>query len=90
MKTTIENVMLVEKWNRKVEVFPKYLMGEVLPYLETLHSTSKFVFTFVQRKPFGMTQQITRVDTEFRRLLDYYGEHYNSSSYNMVSNTICI
>jgi hypothetical protein len=39
--------MLVEKWNDRVDVTLKYLMGEVLPYLEALHSTSDFVFTFM-------------------------------------------
>jgi hypothetical protein len=47
MRSLIENVMLVEKWNQRVEVSLKYLMGEVLPYLEAFHSTSEFVFTFV-------------------------------------------
>jgi hypothetical protein len=47
MKSPIENVMLVEKWNGKVDVFLKYIMGEVLTYLEAFHSTSDFVFTFV-------------------------------------------
>jgi hypothetical protein len=46
--------MLVEKWICRVKVFPKYLMGEVLHYLEVLHSIGEFVFTFVQCKPFGM------------------------------------
>jgi hypothetical protein len=45
MKTPIENVVLVEKWNHRVKIFSKYPMGEVLPYLETLHSTSKSMFT---------------------------------------------
>jgi hypothetical protein len=39
--------MLVGKWNGRVDIYPKYLMGEVLPYLEALHSTCNFVFTFV-------------------------------------------
>jgi hypothetical protein len=78
--------MLVEKWNGKVDVFPKYLMGEVLPYLEAFHSTGNFVFTFVQCKPFGMTWQITRVNIEFRWLLDSCVKHYNYSSCNMVLN----
>jgi hypothetical protein len=39
--------MLVEKWNHMVKVFPKYLMGEVLPYLEALHSKGESMFTFV-------------------------------------------
>ncbi len=42
--------MLVEKWNGRVDVFLKYLMGEVLTYLEAFHSTSDSMFTFVQRK----------------------------------------
>jgi hypothetical protein len=75
MRSPIENVMLVEKWNLRVEVSLKYLMGEVLPYLKALHSTCKSVFTFVQRKPFGTTRQITRVDIEFQRLLDSCGNH---------------
>jgi len=54
MKSPIENVMLVEKWNGKVDVSPKYLMGEIPPYLVALHSIGEFVFTFVQCKPFGM------------------------------------
>jgi hypothetical protein len=54
MKSPIENVMLVEKWNGKVDVSPKYLMGEVFPYLEAFHSTSDSVFTFVEHKPFGV------------------------------------
>jgi hypothetical protein len=28
MKNLINNVVLVEKWNSRVEVCPKYLMGE--------------------------------------------------------------
>jgi hypothetical protein len=48
--------MLVEKWNRKIKVSLKYLMGELLPYLEALHSIGELVFTFVKCKPFGMTQ----------------------------------
>jgi hypothetical protein len=55
MKNPIENVMLIEKWNGKVDVFSKYLMGEVLPYLEAFHSTSGYVFTFVQCKHFCVT-----------------------------------
>jgi hypothetical protein len=56
MRSPIENVVLVEKWNGRVDVSPKYLMGgEVLPYLEVLHSTCNVMFTFVQHKPFGMT-----------------------------------
>jgi hypothetical protein len=47
MRSPIENVMLVEKWNRRIEVSLKYLMGEILPYLKALHSTSEFVFAFV-------------------------------------------
>jgi hypothetical protein len=47
MRSPIKNVMLVEKWNRRVNFFLKYLMGEILPYLEALHSTCKSVFTFV-------------------------------------------
>jgi hypothetical protein len=54
MQNPIENVMLVEKWNGRVS--PKYLMGEVLPYLEAFHSTNNFVFTFVEHKPFGAIQ----------------------------------
>ncbi len=65
MKSPINNVMLVEKWNGRVDVFPKYLMGEVLTYLEAFHSTSDSMFTFVWHKPFGRTQQITKVDIEF-------------------------
>jgi hypothetical protein len=42
--------MLVEKWNGRVYVFLKYLMGEVLTYLGAFHSTSDSMFTFVQRK----------------------------------------
>jgi hypothetical protein len=51
MRSPIENVMLVEKWNCRVEIFLKYMMGEVLPYLEVLHSIGKYVFTFVKCKP---------------------------------------
>ncbi len=47
MRNPIENVMLVEKWNGRVEVFLKYIMGEVLTYLEAFHSTSDFMFSFV-------------------------------------------
>ncbi len=47
MRNPIENVMLVEKWNGRVDVFLKYIMGEVLTYLEAFHSTSDFMFTFV-------------------------------------------
>jgi hypothetical protein len=47
MKNTIKNVMLVEKWNGRVDVSLKYLMGEVLHYLEAFHSTCDYVFTFV-------------------------------------------
>jgi hypothetical protein len=47
MKSPIENVMLVEKWNPRVEDPPKYMMGEVLPYLKALHSTCESTFTFV-------------------------------------------
>jgi len=65
MKNLIENVMLVEKWNGRVDVFPKYLMGEVLPYLEAFHSISNFRFTFVEHKPFGVMHQIISVNTEF-------------------------
>jgi hypothetical protein len=65
MRSPIENVMLVEKCNGRVDIFPKYLMGEVLIYLEAFHSTSDFVFTFVQHRPFGTTWQITRANTKF-------------------------
>jgi len=65
MKSPIKNVMLVAKWNGGVDVFMKYLMGEVFTYLDTFHSTSDSVFTFVQHKPFGTTWQITREDIEF-------------------------
>jgi hypothetical protein len=47
MRIPIENVILIEKWNGRVDVSVKYLMKEVLPYLEVLHSTCNFVFTFV-------------------------------------------
>jgi hypothetical protein len=57
--------MLVEKWNCKVKVFSKCLMGEVLPYLEAFHSIGEFVFTFVQRNLVGTMWHINRVDTEF-------------------------
>jgi hypothetical protein len=30
MRSPINNVMLVEKWNCGVEVCPKYLMGEIV------------------------------------------------------------
>ncbi len=78
--------MLIEKWNCKVKIFLKYLMGEVLPYLEAFHLIGESMFTFVQHKPFGMTQWITRADIEFQRLLDSYDDHCNFSYYNMVSN----
>jgi hypothetical protein len=65
MRGPIGNVMLVEKWNGRVDVFLKYLMGEVLTYLEAFHSISDFEFTFVQHKPFGTMRQIIKVDTEF-------------------------
>jgi len=54
MRSSIENVMLVEKWNGRVDISSKYMMGEVLPYLEALHSIGSSMFTFVQHKPFGM------------------------------------
>ncbi len=57
--------MLVEKWNGRVDVFPKYLMGEVLTYLVAFYSTNDFEFTFVQHKPFGTMWHITRVNTKF-------------------------
>ncbi len=45
MKGPIKNVMLVEKWNDRVDVFPKYLMGEILHYLvQALHSIGGFKF----------------------------------------------
>jgi hypothetical protein len=48
MRSPIENVMLVEKWNGRVYIFPKYLMGgEVVPYLEALHSIGDSMFSFV-------------------------------------------
>jgi hypothetical protein len=50
LRSPIDNVMLVEKWNGRVYVFLKYLMGEVLTYLEAFHSTSDSMFTFVQCK----------------------------------------
>jgi hypothetical protein len=55
MKNPTKNVMLVEKWNRKAQIFLKYLMGEVFPYLEAFHLTGESMFTFVQHKPFGTT-----------------------------------
>jgi hypothetical protein len=27
MRSPIDNVMLLEKWNRRVEIFSKYMMG---------------------------------------------------------------
>jgi hypothetical protein len=48
MRRPIENVMFVEKWNGKVYVSPKYLMGEILSYLAAFHSIGDFVFTFLQ------------------------------------------
>ncbi len=47
MKKLIENVMLVEKWNCRVKVSLKYLMGEVFPYLKALHFIGEFEFTIV-------------------------------------------
>jgi hypothetical protein len=34
LRSPINIVILVEKWNGRVDVFLKYLMGEVLTYLE--------------------------------------------------------
>jgi hypothetical protein len=65
MKSPTKNVMLVEKWNGRVDVSLKYLMGEVLPYLEAFHSPNDSVFTFVEHKPFGAMQQIINSDTKF-------------------------
>jgi hypothetical protein len=53
MRSPIENVMLVEKWNGKVDISLKYLMSEILPYLVALHSIGESMFTLVQCKPFG-------------------------------------
>jgi hypothetical protein len=47
MNSPIENVMLVENWNGRVDVSLKYLMGEVFPYLEALYSIGDSMFTFV-------------------------------------------
>jgi hypothetical protein len=66
MKSPIKNVMLVEKWNGRVDVFVKYLKGEILPYLEALHSIRGFVFTFVQHKPFGVMGQIIKANIKFQ------------------------
>jgi hypothetical protein len=42
MRRLIKNVMFVEKWNGRVYVSPKYLMGEILSYLVTFHSIGNF------------------------------------------------
>jgi hypothetical protein len=47
MKSLIKNVMLVEKWNHRVEISLKYMICEILPYLEAFHSIGESVFTFV-------------------------------------------
>jgi hypothetical protein len=86
MRSPIDNVMLVEKWNCRVKVFLKYLLGEVFPYLEAFHSICEYVYTFVSSNPFGTTRQIAMVDIEFQRLLNPCNNHCNFSFRNMRSN----
>jgi hypothetical protein len=47
MINTIDNVMIIEKWNCYVKVFPNYLMGVVFMYLEALHSIGEYMFRVV-------------------------------------------
>ncbi len=70
MWNPINNILLVEKWNGRVEVLPNYLIIVVLLYLEALHSFGESVSTFVEHNPFGMMLHITIADTEFRKLLE--------------------
>jgi hypothetical protein len=46
MQNQINNVLLVEKWNGRVEVFLNYLIVVVFLYLEAFHSFREFVCTF--------------------------------------------
>jgi hypothetical protein len=85
MRSPIDNVMLVEKWNCRVECFSNTWWGEVLPYLEPLHSTSEFVFTFVKRNLLEIHDK-TCGKYKFSRLLDHCSDHGNSSFYNMRPN----
>ncbi len=46
MRNPINNVLLIEKWNGRIEFSSNYLIIVVLPYLEAFHSSREFVSTF--------------------------------------------
>jgi hypothetical protein len=58
MISLIHNVMLVEKWNGRVDICLKYLMGEFGGFF--IPQATSWC------KPFNMMQQIIRADIEFR------------------------
>jgi hypothetical protein len=70
MWNLINNVLLVEKWNGRVEVLLNYLIIVVFLYLEALHYFGKFVSTFVEHNPFGRMPHIIVADIKFRKLLE--------------------
>jgi hypothetical protein len=83
MRSPIDNVTLVEKWNRRVEVFSKYLMWGSPPLLGII-SFHKWVRVYIGGTQFFWYDMIEHVaNTKFQRHLNPYSDHGNSSFYNM-------
>jgi hypothetical protein len=83
MRSPIDNVMLVEKWNCRVEVFLKYMTGGSPPLLGAI-SFHKQVCVYIcgtQSFWYDMIDHLS--NTKFQRLLDPYSD---SSFYNMRPN----
>jgi hypothetical protein len=79
--------MLVEKWNHRTKDFLKYLMGEVLPYLEPFQMFHKQVCVYICGTQSFWYDMIDHVaNTKFQRLLYPCSDHGNSSFYNMRPN----
>ncbi len=63
MWNPINNQLLDEKWNGRVEVSLNYLIIVVFSYLEALHSFRESVSTFVEHNPFDTMPHINVANT---------------------------
>ncbi len=85
MRSPIDNA-LVEKWNRREQVFSKYLMWGS-PTLLGAISFHKWVCVYICGTQFFWYDMIEHVaNTKFQRDLNPYSDHGNSSFYNMRPN----
>jgi len=65
MWNPINNILLVEKWNGRIEVLSNYLIIVVFSYLEAFHSFRESMCTFFKHNPIGKMLHIITADIKF-------------------------